>query len=141
LPDSIGNFINLQQLYLNNNQLESVPDSIGNLINLQYLVLSSNKLKSVPDSIGNLINLVELHLGNNEFSSLPTSILKIKQVLEIDHTSYQINNLNMEAQILIFSKLEDKLINLPTSLREIWVKKDNLHIEHKLPFNCELKYY
>jgi hypothetical protein len=72
---------------------------------------------------------------------LPTSILKIKQALVIDDTSYQINNLSMEAEILIFSTLKDKIINLPTSLREIWIKKGNPYIEHKLPLNCELKYY
>jgi hypothetical protein len=47
----------------------------------------------------------------------------------------------MEAEILIFSKLENKLENLPMQLREIWIKKGNPHIDHKLPFNCELKYY
>jgi hypothetical protein len=62
-------------------------------------------------------------------------------VLDIDHTSYQINNLNMESEILIFSHLRNKLENLPTSLREIWIRKGNLHIGHKLPLNCELKYY
>jgi Leucine-rich repeat (LRR) protein len=121
--------------------LSSLPDSIGNLIDLQTLNLSSNKIESLPDSIGNLINLKNLYLFNNKFSSLPTSILKIKQVLHIDYTSYQINNLNMEAEMSIFSKLENKLINLPTSLRELWIKKGNPDIEHKLPFNCELKYY
>jgi Leucine-rich repeat (LRR) protein len=141
LPDSIGNLINLKQLYLSNNKLESLPDSIGNLINLKQLYLSNNKLESLSDSIGNLINLKELSLSNNKISTLPTSILKIKQALKIDDTSYQINNLNIEAEILIFSKLEDKLINLPISLREIWIKQENPHIEHKLPFNCKLKYY
>jgi hypothetical protein len=72
---------------------------------------------------------------------LPTSILKIKEALAIDDTSYQINNLNMEAEILIFSHLNNKLINLPISLTEIWIKKGNIHIEHKLPLNCQLKYY
>jgi hypothetical protein len=62
-------------------------------------------------------------------------------VLQIDHTSYQINNLNVEAEILIFSELKNKLINLPISLKEIWIKKENPDTEHKLPFNCELKYY
>jgi Leucine-rich repeat (LRR) protein len=95
----------------------------------------------LPDSIGNLINLKILNLSNNKFVNLPTSILKLKQVLKIDHTSYQMNNLNMEAEILIFSSLKNKLENLPTSLREIWIQKGNPHIEHKLPFNCELKYY
>jgi Leucine-rich repeat (LRR) protein len=95
----------------------------------------------LPDSIGNLINLQELYLSNNKLESLPTSILKIKRALLMDHTAYQINNLNMEAEILIFSHLEKQLTNLPISLREIWIKQGNPHIEHKLPFNCELKYY
>jgi hypothetical protein len=47
----------------------------------------------------------------------------------------------MEAEILIFSELKNNLLNLPTSLTEIWIKKGNPEIEHKLPFNCELKYY
>jgi hypothetical protein len=47
----------------------------------------------------------------------------------------------MEAEILIFSILQKKLENLPMSLKEIWIKTGNPHIEHKLPFNCELKYY
>jgi hypothetical protein len=80
-------------------------------------------------------------LPYNKFSGLPTSILKIKQALKIDVTSYQINNLNTEAEILIFSYLEDKLENLPTSLIEIWIKEGNSDIGHKLPLNCELKYY
>jgi Leucine-rich repeat (LRR) protein len=141
LPDSIGNLINLQRLFLQINKLESLPDSIGNLINLKCLWLSNNKLSSLPDSIGNLINLQLLDLPYNKFSGLPTSILKIKQALNINVISYQINNLNMEAQILIFSYLNNKLENLPVSLREIWIKNGNPNIEHKLPFNCELKYY
>jgi Leucine-rich repeat (LRR) protein len=141
LPDSIGNLINLQYLSLSNNKFSSLPDSIGNLINLQELYLSKNKLESLPDSISNLINLKKLDLSNNKLVSLPTSILKIKKALIIHDTSYQINNLNMEAEILIFSYLDKKLENLPTSLREIWIKKGNPDIEHKLPFNCELKYY
>jgi hypothetical protein len=82
--------------------------------------------------------LKHLYLRNNKLKSLPTSTLKIKQVLYIDITSYQINNLSMEAEILIFSKLENKLINLPMSLTEIWIRKGNPHIEHKLPLNCQL---
>jgi Leucine-rich repeat (LRR) protein len=95
----------------------------------------------LPDSIGNFINLKKLYLSNNKLESLPASILKIKQALGIDYSSYEINNLNMDTQILIFSKLENQLLNLPMSLTEIWIKTGNPHIEHKLPFNCELKYY
>ena len=31
LPESIGNLINLKELYCNNNQLTFLPESIGNL--------------------------------------------------------------------------------------------------------------
>jgi Leucine-rich repeat (LRR) protein len=141
VPDSITNLINLQELDLFDNKFKCLPDSFGNLINLQKLYLHYGQLESLPDSIGNLINLQELNLYDNKFSSLPTSILKIKQALVIDRTSYQMNNLNVEAEILIFSKLDNKLENLPISLREIWIKNGNPDIEHKLPFNCELKYY
>jgi Leucine-rich repeat (LRR) protein len=141
LPDSIGNLINLRVLDLENNQLKSLPDSIGNLINLQQLYLSNNKLERLPDSIGNFINLQKLYLEHNKLESLPPSILKIKKALIIHDTSYQINNLNMEAEILIFSVLKNKLINLPISFKEIWIKKGNPDAEHKLPLNCELKYY
>jgi Leucine-rich repeat (LRR) protein len=126
---------------LSYNKLSSLPDSIGNFINLQELSLSNNKLECLPDSIGNLINLQYLYLEHNKLESLPTSILKIKKALIIHDTSYQINNLNMEAEILIFSSLENKLENLPMSLREIWIKKGNPHLEHRLPLNCELKHY
>jgi hypothetical protein len=95
----------------------------------------------MPDSIGNLVNLQQLYLHNNQLTSVPANILKIKQILDIDDAAYQINNLNMEAEILIFSNLENKLQNLPTSLTEIWIKKGNPDIEHKLPLNCQLKYY
>jgi hypothetical protein len=37
--------------------------------------------------------------------------------------------------------LENKLINLPMTLTEIWIRNGNPHIEHKLPLNCKLKYY
>jgi Leucine-rich repeat (LRR) protein len=133
--------INLKYIDLSGKKLSSLSDSIGNLINLQQLYLYDNKLETLPDSIGNLINLQKLDLRHNKLERLPTFILKIKQVLQIDHTSYQINNFNVEAEILIFSYLDKKLENLPTSLREIWIKKGNPDTEHKLPFNCELKYY
>jgi hypothetical protein len=67
--------------------------------------------------------------------------------LYINKTSYQINNINIETEILIFSELEEKLLNLPTSLKELWIKskilnkREIIDMDHKLPFGCEVKYY
>jgi hypothetical protein len=80
-------------------------------------------------------------LLNNQLKCLPFTILKIKNALRINETSYQINNLDPETEMLIFSKPDGQLTNLPISLKELWIKKDYCRIDHKLPFGCELKYY
>ena len=112
--------INLQILHLNSNKLSSLPAKIGNLINLQTLSLYNNQLKSLPTEIGNLINM---------------------QYLLIDETSYEINNLDIECKILIFSKLNIKIMNLPVNLKEIWLRKNIKKYDIKLPFNCKIRYF
>jgi Leucine-rich repeat (LRR) protein len=44
----------LQRLNVDNNKLENLPDSIGCFTNLQELFLWGNPLKSLPDSISQL---------------------------------------------------------------------------------------
>ena len=43
-PKEIGNLVNLQELYLNNNQITTIPKEIGNLVNLQEFDLSNNRI-------------------------------------------------------------------------------------------------
>ena len=33
IPESVGQLVNLQQLWLHNNQIKEIPESIGQLIN------------------------------------------------------------------------------------------------------------
>jgi len=56
LNKTITNLINLNTLFLNNNQLKEIPKEIGSLINLQYLFLNNNQLKEIPDELYNLVN-------------------------------------------------------------------------------------
>ena len=140
-PAEIGKLVNLQILYLKNNSLSSFPAEIGKLVNLQYLSLSNNSLSSLPAEIGKLVNLQYLRLYNNSLSSLPAEILKIKNKIIIDETSYDINNINMENEILIFSNLKIKLSNLPINTKEIWLDKSIINYEKKTPFNCVINFF
>ena len=99
------------------------------------------KLSSLPVEIGNLVNLKVLHLDNNKLTSLLAEILNIKKSLIIDETSYEINNLSLDTEILIFNKLSIELTNLPITLKEIWLNGGiNINLI-KIPFGCEIKYF
>jgi Leucine-rich repeat (LRR) protein len=95
----------------------------------------------LPAEIGKLIKLQELLLSNNKLTSLPVELLNIKNKIIIDNTSYDINNLDIDYKILLFTSLNSPLENLPSSLTHIWLKKQNIcDVNIKLPFGCE-KYF
>ena len=72
---------------------------------------------------------------------MPNSILKIINLLTIDETSYSINNICVDStEILIFSKLNVPLNNLPINLKQLWIKTNIKSNNIKLPLNCELKF-
>ncbi len=101
IPVELGNLINLQRLFLNNNQLSgSIPAELGNLVNLQWLLLNKNQLSDpIPVEIGSLGNLQYLFLKSNQLTgSIPV----------------ELGNLNN----LIWLFLEDNLLNgsVPTEL-------------------------
>ena len=141
LSATISNLIKLQRIDLSKNKINIFPVEIGNLINLEHLNLANNQLSTLPAEIAKIINLHSLFLEINKISILPAEILKIKKSLIINESSYEINNLNMEIEILIFSTLTQELKNLPTSLKEIWIKKEINNIKHKIPFNCKILFF
>jgi len=81
IPQSIGNLINLQQLWLNDNKISgSIPESIGNLENLIYLFLHNNQLSgSIPWRIVNLRRLTHLSIANNSFTGCIPDYLQVLQ--------------------------------------------------------------
>lgn len=75
--------------------------------------------------------------------NIPQPILKISKIIILDESSYQINNLDLECEFLLFNKLEISLGNLPFNLKVIWLE-NSINIENleiKLPFGCEIKYF
>ena len=71
---------NIKRLDLSNNNFTSLPDSIGDFIQLEELDASNNQLEKLPKSIGDLSALKKLNLANNSLKRLPTSIRKITSV-------------------------------------------------------------
>jgi len=118
-----------------------LPTEIGNLRNLENLFLENNQLQSLPAEIGNLRNLRNLDLLNNKLQSLPFEFLNIKEKLIIDESSYDFNNFNIDNEFLVFIQLNIKLNNLPFNIKEIWLKKSIKNYDIKLPFGCMIKYY
>jgi Leucine-rich repeat (LRR) protein len=128
------------ELNLSCKELTSLPESIGELVNLKILSLYNNQLTSLPESIGKLTNLNILYLENNQLTSLPESIGKLinVQYLSLNESSYEINNLDMECEILILRCIKNKITNLPYNLKKIYLKSDIDINMLKIPFGCEI---
>ena len=72
LPNCFHRFTQLQNLYLDNNQLTELPPSICNIQKLTVLSLGRNNLTELPKFLKNRkYTLKKLFLGHNNISSLP----------------------------------------------------------------------
>ena len=158
LPDTIYNLPNLRILNLSNNNLNTLPESIYSLPNLNILIMKNNNLKSLSGTIYPMsklrildvsnnkikkisenikyLQLVELNLHNNKLVYIPLSIKNIIKLC-IDETSYSLQKLSYECEILIIQNLKSKLDNLPSSIKEIHLYNPVI-IDIKLPLNCLL---
>ena len=58
--------------------------------------------------------------------------------MTINETSYEIDNLDIECKILIFGELNVKISNLPINLEELWLNKQIINHNIKLPFGCKI---
>jgi LRR receptor-like serine/threonine-protein kinase FLS2 len=67
IPDSIGDYPLLQELYLQKNDLSGrIPATIANLVSLNALDLSNNDLSGlIPTSLNNLLDLLYCNLSGN----------------------------------------------------------------------------
>lgn len=68
IPKSIEQFVNLEILFLSDQQFTSVPAEIGKLTHLKSISFGGCMLQSIPDELFQLKELEEVILANNEFT-------------------------------------------------------------------------
>ncbi|KAL3745474.1 hypothetical protein ACJRO7_014560 [Eucalyptus globulus] len=109
LPESVGSFESLTELYLSETYIEKlpefigymealktlytadcysldhIPNSIGNLASLSVLYVGNSSLREIPDSIGKLQSLVELYLSETQITKLPESIGNLQSLIYQGH--------------------------------------------------------
>jgi len=74
LPKEIGQFKNLQKLFLGANALDRLPKEFGNLTKLQELELPQNRFTHIPLILSRLTELEVLDFTYNQISSYPSHL-------------------------------------------------------------------
>lgn len=90
IPSAIGELVQLEKLYLGDNELVHLPPEIGRLKNLKILSVAYNRLEDLPSEIGDMTNLQQLWARNNQLEGLPNSIGKLKN---LENLQLQFNQL------------------------------------------------
>lgn len=91
LPEEISGLVNLTDLHLSQNMLETIPNGICKLTKLTILKLDQNRLHTMNDAIGACVNMQELILTENFLMRLPNSIGNMTKL----------NNLNVDRNALL----------------------------------------
>lgn len=104
LPSEIGQFVNLEELYLDHNLLEgSLPGEIRKMPDLKILDVQYNSMTGIPAEIGQLRNLSALNYSYNGLDTYPNEIANLKnnlKVLDISHNKYSQDSVNKLKQLL-----------------------------------------
>ena len=93
LPESLGKLVNLEELVLGYNKLDSLPDSLRALTKLRNLRISGNKFNQVPACISSLIHLENLDFNSNSIQEMPEFIGELTQLKSLDLSSNPIFSL------------------------------------------------
>lgn len=82
---SIGRFVHLETLHLQDNALTGLPTEIGQLVKLKELNVASNQLTGIPTEIGQLVNMEIFDIGRNALAGpLPFEIGLLNNLQSLD---------------------------------------------------------
>ena len=114
-----------------------MPESICNLTNLETLTLSNNKIKFLPNNLNKLVNLKNISIDCNSLTYIPKNISNNK-FWKFELSTFQIENLSVDCDFLIIYNLNEPLINLPPTLKELKLFAPIEIKNIKLPYDCKL---
>jgi Leucine-rich repeat (LRR) protein len=93
VPADLIKLSKLEGLDLSRNKIDILPDFIGEvMVNLTELNLNHNALQSIPDNIENLTNMVKLNLSHNMLTGIPNCIKYLPNLKSIDLSYNPIND-------------------------------------------------
>ena len=123
LPLSMGELENLQELYLNENELVSLPDTITQQKRLTILNVVGNHIVSLPANIGELQLLRKLYADENELKQLPKTFGRLRslEVLELGtNRLVQLpKNFGWLERLQVLNLSSNKIDSLPESFAEL----------------------
>lgn len=122
LSENIGNLNLLKILSCSSTNIQSIPECIGNCQLLQDLYLFDNPcLYSLPVSLKNCIRIKYISISNCNFYEFPKVLCELKNIVDLDISRNQINNIPDEIsnlKELEFLKCNNtKIISLPESIK------------------------
>jgi Leucine-rich repeat (LRR) protein len=94
-------FKDLNELFLNGNQITTLPARIGELKNLRVLYLTGNQIQEIPSEIGFLENLEKLSIANNAVKVIPAELGNLGRLEGTKNPLISYLNLNICKQSLI----------------------------------------
>lgn len=115
----------LEELYLNNNELNTFPLEICELKNLRILDLHDNKIASLPKKISQLENLQELYLSGNQLKLLPEELWNKKNSMILTIYDNPLISFPESGETLkVFSEQEDKVWRKPNKFLDYLNKNE-----------------
>lgn len=144
LPETFGELVNIDTIYIEGNVLGKLNANFGNLKKLQYLLLGTS-ISSLPESFGDLASLKWLSINATNLRSLPESFGNLKSLeafslygpLEYLPTSFG-NLQNLKYLVIQHSNLK----SVPKSFAHLNIEKLDLIFNkfEKFPEEfCKLK--
>lgn len=123
LPEAIGELVNLKYLLLEDNKLTYLPMSICKLTKLEDLGLDGNLLTELPQCIGELTKLKYLGLDENKLTVFSISILELANLEELYLNQNQITQLpdsiGKLSKLIYLEFAENEITILPNSIGDL----------------------
>lgn len=129
IPEKVVLMVNLEELNLALNQIDSLPADIYKLKSLKHLDLGGNNLKELPETIVAMQQLEDLRIWRNDFNRFPVEVFELKNLKRFDYSDNKLNEIPVGLTELTklerldlasnpITKFPDEIVNL-TNLKKL----------------------